>query len=382
MKNKKIWARIGAIFACVLLVGALAIPAFADDIVNPNSGADEFYPSYELMFDWFYYSLSPQSQNLATQTLLDWYFNDIGTNVNSLGIFGFDTFVAGRITSLPYYSGKFQEFYLPIDDDNNNTLAFEMQERIAVDRFEVYVDDYVEDTLYNVSGGSSSYVTVDYQQSADGSGTIKLVFEDSERIEFLFDTMLNDSHQVTYVLTDVIVHNSVDYRNIFATDILDISYAFIPVDNQSTALLSMIRTMLNASSIDAYGENTYNPRNFYYALENSYDWLYDQAYDDAYTDGYYKGVEDGRNEVINEFEGNTDFEKGYNAAVREIEDGDFGRNLLGGIFSAPIDALREFTLVEWVTESGVEVSIDLLTVFSAFVGVSLFVWFLKLFAGG
>ena len=68
--------------------------------------------------------------------------------------------------------------------------------------------------------------------------------------------------------------------------------------------------------------------------------------------------------------------------MNEIDSGEFGYNLIGGVLSAPFAFLSEFTLVEWTTNSGAFVSISLGEVVSAAIGVALFVWFLKLFAGG
>ena len=56
--------------------------------------------------------------------------------------------------------------------------------------------------------------------------------------------------------------------------------------------------------------------------------------------------------------------------------------VLGGMFSAPIEALKSFTLVEWTTNSGLEVSLNVFMIVSAVIGLSLFIWFLKLFSGG
>lgn len=79
---------------------------------------------------------------------------------------------------------------------------------------------------------------------------------------------------------------------------------------------------------------------------------------------------------------NTGYADGYDDAVADIDSGDFGRNLLGNTFSVPFEGLKQLTLIKWETAEGNIISINLMTVFSAMVGVTLFVWFLRIFAGG
>lgn len=100
---------------------------------------------------------------------------------------------------------------------------------------------------------------------------------------------------------------------------------------------------------------------FYEGYYCSYNDGYKDAERYAYSAGYNDGYRDG---------------EGMNASAN------LGKNLLGDTFSAPLKALEEFNLVSWTTANGTVVEISIMSILSAFVGVSLFIWFLKLFAGG
>lgn len=90
---------------------------------------------------------------------------------------------------------------------------------------------------------------------------------------------------------------------------------------------------------------------------SGYDVGYDQGYSEAYDDGYSVGYEDG-------------------AASNSSEN--FGKNLLGDTLSAPMDALNQFTLYE--SSSGFKVTLGL--VVGGAISLTLFIAFLKIFAGG
>ena len=85
--------------------------------------------------------------------------------------------------------------------------------------------------------------------------------------------------------------------------------------------------------------------------------VFDSAYQTGYDIGYNVGFVRGRNEGQSE---------------------DFGFNFLGDTLSAPIRALDNLVLFE--SNSGFRITVW--GVFSTVVGISLFIWFMKMFAGG
>lgn len=91
--------------------------------------------------------------------------------------------------------------------------------------------------------------------------------------------------------------------------------------------------------------------------------------DKSYDYGFYLGRMDG-------------IDEGYQNGLNVGQSSTVGKNLIGDAFRAPFEALKSFTLVEWTTESGQEISISIMSVFYTIIGISLFIWFLKLFSGG
>lgn len=98
-----------------------------------------------------------------------------------------------------------------------------------------------------------------------------------------------------------------------------------------------------------------NPLLYNWVISNSR--FIESAYDVGFGDGYDVGHIDG-----------------YNAGVSS----GIGENLLGSSLLAPVNALN--SLVIYTAPSGF--SITVWGVFSTLIGVGLFIWFIKLFAGG
>lgn len=93
------------------------------------------------------------------------------------------------------------------------------------------------------------------------------------------------------------------------------------------------------------------------------------GYDEGYNVGYTEGAGATESEA---------YDAGYNYAMQSISSGQFGQNLLGETLSAPIKALNQFTLV--TTPSGFNITLGL--VVGCAIALTLFIAFLKLFAGG
>lgn len=91
---------------------------------------------------------------------------------------------------------------------------------------------------------------------------------------------------------------------------------------------------------------------------------FSEGYDSGYTAGYDKGKAEG-------------YDEGFDAGVGATESESFGKNLLGTTLNAPIDALNQFVLFE---SDGKAVTLG--GVVGAMLALSIFVLFLKMFAGG
>lgn len=89
-------------------------------------------------------------------------------------------------------------------------------------------------------------------------------------------------------------------------------------------------------------------------------------YNQGYLVGYDEGLQDS-----------DAYAKGYDSAVKDIDDGEFGANFLGNIFSAPFRALNSFVIMR--TPNGAEFTLGGLL--SCVIVMSLFIGFIKVFGG-
>lgn len=114
-----------------------------------------------------------------------------------------------------------------------------------------------------------------------------------------------------------------------------------------------------------------------HGIEEGYDYGYNRGETDGFAAGQKVGYEAGL-----KAENNEAFQNGYNKAVSEIDSGEFGRNFLANVFNAPMHAMNEFVIASWQTPGGDTMHITLGLVLGSVIGLMIFVWFLKMFAGG
>lgn len=106
---------------------------------------------------------------------------------------------------------------------------------------------------------------------------------------------------------------------------------------------------------------------------------YNEGYETGNNDGYSVGYDTGYDAGYSSAElADPDFDAGYQQAVEDLGDGTFGQNLLGATLGAPMKALNEFVLYE--SAGGDRLTLGL--VVGGVICLSLFIAFLKIFAGG
>lgn len=349
MKKRKILARIGAMIAVALIVASLAIPAFAD---------------YNTSI------LDDAQVSALTDNFLRLYGSELG-NAGSLLInrglspseqrdfYSYSLFTGGQILK------GVDEIYTPV-------LNIQVT---ANGEYDYIV--YGEMTVAVVYGDYTDYHSRIYENDIcsfwvfcdeDGNYTAELrldVESGNDRIVYSTATpnQLN-TLQLMYYVIDGVMYSSTDYAS---------PWVSLLASDYNIDIFALSRSLL-------FGEkpqNILNPNMFAQTLIES-DLIsdsYERGYEDGYGFGYRVGYGEGQ--------ASTDtYRQGYNDAVSDIDSGQFGKNLIGSIFRAPFDAMREFTLVEWTTEGGTDITISLATIVSAGIGVALFIWFLKMFAGG
>ena len=105
------------------------------------------------------------------------------------------------------------------------------------------------------------------------------------------------------------------------------------------------------------------------------------SYNDSYSAGYASGYDFGSKwgyDLGYKHGESAGYDQGYNIGLNEGYSSSLGTNLIGSTFEGISGALKSFVLFS--TTSGIDVSIW--TIISGFIGISLFIWILKLFAGG
>lgn len=125
----------------------------------------------------------------------------------------------------------------------------------------------------------------------------------------------------------------------------------------------------------SYGNTGYYIFNIVLGIYGDYNSGYQAGFEDGKVSGYDEGYHAG-------LMTNPSYDEAYNAGyadgVGEISSGEWGANLLGDTLSAPIKALNEFVIV--TTPSGFDITLGL--VVGCTIALTLFLAFLKMFAGG
>lgn len=348
MKKKKILARVCAMIAVALIVAGLAIPAFADyntstlDDATVSAITDNFLRLYGAQLGNAGSLLINRGLSPAEQR--DFYAHSL--------------FVGGQILK-------------GVDEIHTPQLNIQVT---AYDEYDYAV--YGTMTVAVVYGDYTDYQTKIYDDvvcgfmvyffEGDYTVTLRLDTEsgqDSITYKTATPNRLNTLQLEQYVI-DGVTYSSTDYAS---------PWVSLLAGNDSADIFASSRSLLFG---DAY-KDILNPNMFAQTLIESdlVSDLYQQGYDDGYGFGYRVGYGEGQ-------QSSNNYKQGYDDAVADIDSGQFGKNLIGSIFRAPFDAMRNFTLIEWTTESGTAITISLGTIISAGIGVALFIWFLKMFAGG
>lgn len=105
-----------------------------------------------------------------------------------------------------------------------------------------------------------------------------------------------------------------------------------------------------------------------------YDAGYNSGYDYGYTQGLLQGQGSGYQDGYN-----TGYDVGYDDGVSATDSQNLGKNLLGNTLNAPMIALNQFVLYD---PPGDLPPITLGSVLGGVISLSLFIAFLKIFAGG
>lgn len=347
MNKKKLIARIGSVFACVLLLGALAVPCFA--FVNPDNYDDAHISAISESF------LSSYTADIGYAGSL--LLSRTATPAEQRAFFSNVFLLCGYALN-----GDGSEIYNPIppaDLSIDGTQAdYSLLERMTVSVVYGPYDDMqtkiYSDVLcrymcsYSTQYGYTLELRLDYE-----SGEDVIVYQTSDISRPLGSISLK-----TVVLDGVSIAP------------VSLNLAFLLPHSTSSDMLGALHCMFfgNNSETTLLFPNSYLEilAHSEYVTDN-----YEQGYNNGYGVGYRFGYLAG--------ESSSDaYQNGYDQAVSEIDSGEFGANLLGATFNAPIRGLNQFVLV--TTPNGVEITLG--NVISAVIALVLVLAFLKVYAGG
>lgn len=367
IKGKRWFSRLFVLIGCLLLVSALALPCFAD---TPT------------VWDSFISILDPRATSAAMLDLMSYYERNAPNR-----FFEFKTVVSGEMDI--NNSPKDFSFLGTSWSSNDGTFRTSLD----MDYFVAYGysvgDDYVVDAPTFAAGKTSGSLEVTMTKgSGYSNGTLSVVFYDSDTYTSVFAILYDltfESYRIYGALNRVYFGNS----SVTPAELYDVSVAFVPVNLSENIPLSFFVNSVFSSTVSAqvYSKFVYSPSDFYKGYLASYDLGQSDGYTFGYNEGYLagesagydSGLQQGRDQGFNEGIASSDgFNQGYQKALSEISSGEFGANLLGSTFNAPIRGLNQFVLV--TTPNGVEITLG--NVISAGIALVLVLAFLKVYAGG
>ena len=364
MKKKKILARIGAMIACALIVASLAIPAFADEPTAEAEGETRVTVPLGTAQQLFGTMIGTASTD-AYENLFSRYLS-YGDN----RFFTMDYLVSGSSMSF----GSAIPFDINVGADTTSIFA-----QIPVDMVSyVFYADSMSPAYINTFDGGSINLTI-YANNVDGYRVVISYVANGDAVAkfaYVYRGLTQDYLSLESV--------AVEGNTITPTySRAEIAFTIARASSDWSPMLTTVCSLLFEDSTPQQLDNVlFSPKQFYYGLNEAYNlghefgWRY--GYDNGYDMGYDNGYDVGYQEGVD-----TDsYQAGYDKAVSEIDSGDFGKNFIGSVISAPFDALENFTLVSWDLSNGGTVSITLATIVSAGIGICLLIWFLKMFAGG
>lgn len=369
--NKKFLARIGALLACVLLVGALVVPCFADYTPSHYPYDDEWdaYLRYKESY-WLYDLFGTGSngnrayyQSRITENFDQWF------NGNSV-----DALISGVLPHTNTGYGASNLYNTAGGGVNLRTTIYSVVCLVAFDSvsnntiFSVSTNANVSVTLY------PSYYSLSFSYDGDIYG---------------FNYEIDDAYD-TATLSYLYGGGETFSKDIGGADVFDdieISLYMAISDPTEVSLLNNITFLLFGDErVNATGDLKHIafPQAEYRAARQVFDKMKETAFEQeqsAYDSGlgvsYNTGFQDGYDEAKAEIDSSRlTYEAGYNDALSEISSGEFGENLLGNMFSAPIKAVQSITLVQLPNGS----FITLGNIFSALIALLLVLAFIKIYS--
>lgn len=384
-KGKRWLIRLGTLMGCLLLVSALVVPCFADAVYYPPYVAtDDFYDAFleynvsdnVLENPVFMRTINAYRGGIAGHNDKELFYNHL-LCFSSVDYTNVTRSLDANLLDGSGIRGSVLVEYITMnivsrDDPSVNYLS-------QFDNGEFVIDIY--------SNGDDVQLVIDFNATWDALDyNFKFYAYDFTYVEGNDVNFEPDSYRYEVYESGVLQQSGYLGKIEVAYTVLDSFIGPFTIDS-----VSLLHSVLFVSNLYSY----YHPL----AFANGYfgGQLENGTYADGYNAGYSMGYDVGINEgyIIGHNDGydagyaageqasyDTGFTDGYNVGVNTTDSANLGKNLIGDTFSAPLEGLRQFVLIDWTTDDGRNISISLLSLLSAALGVMLVIWFIKLFAGG
>lgn len=264
---------------------------------------------------------------------------------------------------------------------------------VLISSFAIY--SFADDTSYYltiVPISFNNFGRLTSVASFQNSRTIDLAYYDSSTQQD-YRTSLNRNdylvNDTSTLFTKTVYGVSVEYFTISVFCQYDAIYVNSVVYDQATASSGSHALLMNPFQFVCYpvtnsaigGYNT-----FYFDVVVSIDELtaeaYDRGFESGLTEGYQNGFDLGYESGSSSQAIQNARDEGYNQGVADgrtmTDSQNLGSNLLGDTLNAPMKALNDFVIYE--STNGFEVTLGL--VVGGAISLTLFIAFLKIFAGG
>jgi hypothetical protein len=337
-------------------------PEDPEDPVIPDNPNDPDLPDiphitvpYGSAVKWFEDMMDDRSRNYAYGLLMSLY-NGYGDS----RFFKVPTLVSGvtDIRYSPTYTANVSLWSSVVPD--GEYASSQIHGTIDVDAFSYALyTNYGMPVYYDYYQKGKIEISMYFETGQNARVTLKFYPDNANTYTVMLEYNGTFSSNSVSVILDTITTFDGNYT---PDQLSKMDFVFTVTEGTTPNLLSVLCELLFIRDVCTYDDVIYSPRDFYYGLDLVYNLGYEDGYrisypiarEEGFTDGYKdgetvgyekgysKGKEDG---LLEHPDVSKAYNDGYNKAVSEIDSGEYGQNLLGNVFSAPLNAVQSIVLV-------------------------------------
>ena len=386
LKNSKILKKIFA-FICVFVIvfSCLVIPSSAAE-ESSDRITDVMYSSWYIPPGWscsraLFYDTTMYYKSSFSDPDISIFGFSLGYKMSSTGgrtqYADYIPLSMGSVTNITPQTGFYITFLsgTKLDDpilinwlyDNGVLLSHNVTSSFSSD-YQSIAPIYVN----NFSGDSDlvAFPSAHSLPLSHNGETLRNYLDSSDYT--LYDDLIKYKDVNGLLVPYITLHLDCNYSSVYLNNV---AYSGSFSSDALTASLSGVTSCEFYPVENSFVSGTTYFYNFDIVLGNFVDstQIYAEGYASGFVNGFYEGFEQGEIAFSD-----SAYNQGFADGVNSSDSENLGQNLLGDTLSAPIDALNEFTLYE--SSSGLKVTLGL--VLGGVICLSIFIAFLKIFAGG